>query len=364
VLAVHQIPFGLQGTRCIHISELSKHNSGLKCGCVCPACGYQLVARMGDKNRHHFAHYRDSDCSKAAETGIHLRAKEVIQVRKTFFLPEKVVSVTRRHQHNKVAASSLLVNGGTPVHFERVDVEKPEKGFQPDLTGHTRGRKLFIEIRVTHAVDKEKQAKIEASATSCVEINLSGIDRFATPSQIEAAIDDTNNSSWMYHALEQRTLKTLHDELEPGYQALVTKHNEEVTREQREQERKDKFKSALKEVGRLLTNRLLNYDIIPEHLSPNGPCHLSFNSYDDASNAGVIDCHVAKQGSREMVSIVWSYKKTSHHILRKARRLNIPFCLIDISPLIVQHKPPHKPIQECSLAWISHSTSASTALRL
>src|SRR5215471_6963640 len=52
---------------------------GLSCECCCAACGAPLVARKGEKNRHHFAHHIESEnCVEARETALHKFAKQVI----------------------------------------------------------------------------------------------------------------------------------------------------------------------------------------------------------------------------------------------------------------------------------------------
>ena len=50
---------------------------GLKCGCVCPACGEPLVAKKGTKVMHHFAHHSGSTCEYGYETSLHLMAKDI-----------------------------------------------------------------------------------------------------------------------------------------------------------------------------------------------------------------------------------------------------------------------------------------------
>ena len=44
------------------ITHVKDVDSGLKCGCVCPACGEPLVARKGTKIMHHFAHKAGHNC--------------------------------------------------------------------------------------------------------------------------------------------------------------------------------------------------------------------------------------------------------------------------------------------------------------
>ena len=62
--------------------------SGKECGCVCPACGDELIARKGQKRMHHFAHRSNEDCEYGYESSLHLAAKTFFRVqRKWSFLP-------------------------------------------------------------------------------------------------------------------------------------------------------------------------------------------------------------------------------------------------------------------------------------
>lgn len=306
---------------------------------------------MGDIRRHYFAHHEGGDCTQAAETGIHLRAKEIIRERQGLCLPEERVTVTRTYQDQQVSATAVVVKAGTPVQFNSVAVEQPEAGFQPDVTGYSKERKLFIEIRVTHAVDKHKQKKIAASGISCVEIDLSGIHRFATPDEIEAAINSTEKSAWVFHAQRQRKSKALHDSLEAEYQALIVQHQQMLARvraarekEEREAQRKAQFKQNLGEVGRLLSAQLMHYWIIPPGYQGGDICHQSLHDYNDVSNAVMIDVDIPTRNIRERVAIAWTYKKASRFLLRYQSRFNIPYCAISIAPLVAQHRPPRQPL--------------------
>lgn len=313
---------------------------------------------MGDIRLHHFSHHEGGECTQAAETGIHLRAKEIIRERQGLCLPEERVTVTRAYQDQQVSATALVVKAGTFVRFSSVAVEQPEAGFQPDVTGYFKERKLFIEIRVTHAVDKHKQAKIAASGISCVEIDLSSIHRFATPDEIEAAINSTEKSAWVFHAQRQRKSKALYDSLEAEYQALIVQHQQMLAREkaaraareaareeeEREAQRKEQFKQKLREVGRLLSAQLMHYWIIPPDYQDGDICHQSLHDYNDVSNAAVIDVDIPARNMRERVAIAWTYKGASRFLLQYHRRLNLPYCAISIAPLVAQHRPPQHPL--------------------
>ncbi|MCB0634303.1 MAG: hypothetical protein KDD15_31440, partial [Lewinella sp.] len=43
---------------------------GLACHCHCPACGAPLIARKGKHKAHHFAHYRQPECTYALESSL------------------------------------------------------------------------------------------------------------------------------------------------------------------------------------------------------------------------------------------------------------------------------------------------------
>ncbi|MDE2759370.1 MAG: competence protein CoiA family protein [Paracoccaceae bacterium] len=71
--------------RCIGINEVER---GLRCGCICKACGHPLIARQGKIRDWHFAHADRSDCKGMGETHLHLAAKQILLDRKEIFLPD------------------------------------------------------------------------------------------------------------------------------------------------------------------------------------------------------------------------------------------------------------------------------------
>ena len=62
--------------------------NGAKCNCVCPECGAKLNAKNGGNILdHHFAHINTEECAGAAETVLHLLAKDVFLETKSLMLP-------------------------------------------------------------------------------------------------------------------------------------------------------------------------------------------------------------------------------------------------------------------------------------
>ena len=68
----------------VHISEVER---GLQCGCVCPMCRRDLVAKQGKVQEHHFAHDKGAECAHAVETALHLAAKDILAKRREIVLP-------------------------------------------------------------------------------------------------------------------------------------------------------------------------------------------------------------------------------------------------------------------------------------
>lgn len=292
---------------------------------------------MGAKNRHHFAHHRQSDCAYAAETGIHYRAKEILKARLALRLPEKMVSVVRQYQHKQVSAEHRIVEEGMKVRFDRVDLEASEAGFRPDATGYLQHRRLFIEIRVTHAVDDQKRLRIGQSGTSCLEINLGGIDRFATPAEIESAMNDTRNSSWIFHERESGLQQKLHHDLESEYQALVRELEKAQRELQREQARKDRFKSRLTELASHISHRLAESPVILGHLAPK-EVRASLTHFDETINTAFFELHTQTTGFKETVAIAWGYKQAPRKVHRELRLEKLPYCTFDLAPVLT--RPP------------------------
>ena len=67
--------WGRRSGKAVHVSEVSR---GLACGCVCPRCGGQLVAKKGTQRAHHFAHANTVNCDGLGESALHLACKEMI----------------------------------------------------------------------------------------------------------------------------------------------------------------------------------------------------------------------------------------------------------------------------------------------
>lgn len=203
-----RVPFGLRDGRAWAPREVTL---GKACGCVCPSCLAPLAAKAHDssKRRPYFSHLAGTDCATGRETGIHLRAKQVIADRMRVALPawegqlpgmvnppEAVDRDNRIHLGQRVVAPSRTAS------LLSAQLEKAMDGYTPDVLAVDEEGELLIEIRVTHAVDERKAERVAADGWRMLEIDLSGMDR-DLPHDPEAfdwtVLEDPAIRHWVSH---------------------------------------------------------------------------------------------------------------------------------------------------------------------
>lgn len=190
-MANHKLTYALRDGRTIAISDVE---SGLKCGCICPSCGEELVARKGDKRVHHFAHRSDSSCEYGYETSLHLAAKEILASAKKMVVPPVVLKFTSYKDHEVISEAKEIT-------IDRVELEQHFDGLIPDVVVYAGDDRLFVEIFVTHPVTDEKLEKIKEANISTIEINLSKKRDVITPEELkELLLGDSPEKEWKYNA--------------------------------------------------------------------------------------------------------------------------------------------------------------------
>ena len=214
-----------QDNMLVHVDDVP---NGLKCGCVCPSCGVPLVAKNGgSKMGHHFAHSNGADCATGYQTSIHLLAKEIIQESKKIYLPEisvwyryHVPRVEKRYSYstksfrfkkgiffnarNEEIYRKYFHGGVVENQVERVELEQSEGDIIPDIIVYFRnGTRLFVEIYVTHKVDEAKEAKLREKGVSCLEVDLSSVERTMTKAELTGLLYDKKfmdeHCRWVYN---------------------------------------------------------------------------------------------------------------------------------------------------------------------
>lgn len=230
-----KIPYGLRDDRLIHVSQLSRGERGNRCACVCPECKSPLTARMGEVNRHHFAHAGGNrPCAKGAETGIHLAAKQMIADNLAIPVPLLQATVEGKNSQGYAVRESMLIFRGRdrqPV--DKAKVEHHMGNIRPDLIVTLAGVEILIEVAVTHYIDAEKQQRLEARGLRCIEIDLGDIPRTVTPAELASYVYDQARAYWIVNP----KLAAAEDALRPKLLQAIERENARI--EKARQERAD-----------------------------------------------------------------------------------------------------------------------------
>lgn len=213
-----------------HISEVP---SGLACGCICPGCGADLVARKGDVNGHHFGHRSVAECAHALESALHKLAKEVLHDRREILLPEVGADLHGR----------TLVTHPADVHrFDEAILEHHMDVIVPDVIVRKGDHRLLVEMYVTHRCGPEKIARIRDMGLSCVEIDLRRMSRRATRGEVEKALLADARRYWINNPKLDQAATRLEDQIEQERQAAAKAAE---TARQENERRLDKLAQSL-----------------------------------------------------------------------------------------------------------------------
>lgn len=180
---------------------------GAACDCVCPACGAALTARKGEILIAHFAHAGGSGdgCGLGRETNAHAWAKHVLESELHIRLPDVKAAIGDR---------SKLVKRGRDFVFARAILETRRDTLVPDviLTAPD-GRILIVEIRVTHASDADKIAKIREHGVSAIEVDLSPWRKCEDEEVVRQALLSGADRHWLFNPAVDRARDDLRAEL-------------------------------------------------------------------------------------------------------------------------------------------------------
>lgn len=182
--------YALKNDELVHISEVE---SGLKCGCTCPACGGTLIARKGNFVIHHFAHQSTVECEYGYQTSLHLAAKKIISEHREISLPALYLEFN--------GTSKLeLIHKERMIKVSNVILEKKLDNIIPDILLETNIGKVIVEIFVTHEIDNEKRKKIEQLGIQTIEVDLSKFERDITEKDLkDFLIGKSENKHWIYN---------------------------------------------------------------------------------------------------------------------------------------------------------------------
>ena len=245
-----KIPFGRNADgKMVSIDAVIR---GLACQCFCSACDAPLVARKGEKNQHHFAHYVETEnCAEARETALHKFAKELIcEIPFCFGLPLLNPPALRLPDN---------LNLGQ---MQDAQSEQWLDGIRPDVLAQF-DEPVAIEIRVAHPVPPEKLQKFVIRKLAALEIDLSPY-RNADKNEDEwrDVILRTAHRFWLFppavvraeierRAREQAEQREREEQRERDREAADRRRREqEAERHQREIERRERRRQFLEQYDR------------------------------------------------------------------------------------------------------------------
>ena len=210
---IHQTAYAFKNSQLVHVSEVEK---GLPCGCVCTLCGGHLIAKKGEINAHHFAHAnKDTNCAGGAETALHVLSKELFQEMESIVLPQYIFERKRvlKSRYEPVTHQELVAKGGM-ARITQVDIEKAEDRFKPDVTLSCGGKKLLVEIAVTHKVDKNKLRKLRRSGLPAIEIRLEFADALLSREELKHKLQNNLDVKfWLFHPDQRKAEREFYEKL-------------------------------------------------------------------------------------------------------------------------------------------------------
>lgn len=183
------------------IISIADAESGKKCGCTCPACGEELIAKKGTKRMHHFAHAPGTSCEYGCESSLHLAAKDILSKAKRITIPAVYVHFPDSYKKDELVCESK------EIEIERVELEKRYSGIIPDVVVTSGGKQFFIEIFVTHPVDEIKLSKLQDANISTIEIDLSKKESTFSAADLEdLLLKDSPEKKWKFNGLAKKYL--------------------------------------------------------------------------------------------------------------------------------------------------------------
>ena len=182
-----------------NIVSIADVPSGKKCGCVCPACGDELIARKGQKRMHQFAHRSNEDCEYGYESSLHLAAKDILSRSKKMVIPPIYVEFPQSGKPKE------LISMEREISIDDVELEKRFDTIIPDIVVYSGDKYFFIEIYVSHPIDDEKLEKLKEKNISTIEIDLSKIKRDISVEELsDILLKDSDRKSWKYNAVSEK----------------------------------------------------------------------------------------------------------------------------------------------------------------
>lgn len=205
-------------------------DGGLACGCHCPGCGRQLLAKKGPTQRWHFAHCQGEGDEHCYETAVHKMAKQVLLAARQVELPTwKRISALSDLDHQ--LHQEVLERPGRPWEYAEAREEEWMVGMRPDVVledDHPTTVPLLVEVKVSNAVGHEKAALVRKRGWAMIEIDLSKLDA-------DAVLDDAFERAVLQEAprfwIHSPTAERMFDQVRAKVEQQVADRNAQILAE-------------------------------------------------------------------------------------------------------------------------------------
>lgn len=242
------------------------------------------MAKKGEVVTWHFAHYEAEACQSGYESAIHLAVKKIIETKRVLLLSR--CHVLRHPNGECVTISKFRVNRAgtrcwgdfeyhsrTPdrddpanrasgfsmlpsklVQFDEVIVEQQEGDIRPDLIGVIGDKRLYIEVAVTHFIDKEKERRIRVRGVPAIEIQIEPLEHdFWSFERLEARIvGELSGKHWIFNPRAEAIAQEDHIIRLQAEIALAASRKLDLEKQRaeydREREKLERVKAKRKEV--------------------------------------------------------------------------------------------------------------------
>ena len=156
-------PFGMRNGKMILIEDLPANERGLSCGCQCPACGGDFIARMGNIKVHHFAHSKEA-CDEiiAYTAGLYKLIHQILSDGTAFYVPSLVVSYqlpnnrildektvaqfVKPVRENSKEPNKKMVSKGRSISFDSVELSYDSKNHIQAIELSRSGKKMAVKV--------------------------------------------------------------------------------------------------------------------------------------------------------------------------------------------------------------------------
>lgn len=191
------------------IRSIDEVNRGLACECVCPYCEEPVLARQGDVREWHFAHASGSECDGGAEGALHAAAKQLLLESGGMAIPERRVTASASLPDGRHAAAEAA-RPETWIDFATIEAERKIGELRPDIIATVGTEVIFIEVAVTHFIDREKATKIESLGFPTLEIDIAKLHRekWSWEELFGVVVEGVTAKRW----ISPMSGKALHDE--------------------------------------------------------------------------------------------------------------------------------------------------------